>query len=92
MNIKFKNYGGDGKEEVTDIETYFIHRMLSEGDGAVEDAKNTSVNAIKGLGRLVDLLIDKGVIDCTDIPKIIGAFKDDNIHLTDDKKSFFLIK
>lgn len=93
MNIKFKNYGGDGSEQVTSIEEYVRHRLRSEEDGFVETAYAEAVSAQFAIGRLADVLVSKGVIDVSDIATIVGtAWKGDDIALTDQGKTFFVDK
>lgn len=72
----------NGHEEKK-IENYIV-RCLDGDDydrGAMEAARKTADNACEALGKLINILTDKGLLIATDIKDIAGDFMSINIEL-----------
>lgn len=75
MKIKTKDLFGEGFE-ISSIEQYISACMtcyLSEGQ--VESISSKTSNNSKALGKLVSLLVNKGLLDINDIVDIGGNYE-----------------
>ncbi len=72
MHIKTKS---PFEKEQTQSVAYYVERKLEgRADGRLESAAESAHNAAKALGRLVELLAERGVLDADDVVLIAGGF------------------
>jgi len=71
MKVKVKSWSSEYEEAV---ENYIGSALESSRGGAVEAAAQGVENIAYALGRLVELLMDKGILDLEDLDKIAGPY------------------
>lgn len=71
MKIKTENWRG---ERIQDIEDHFSQALYGTSEGVAEIAGATAVNSCEALGRLVDLLAQRGLLNAADVLHISGAY------------------
>ena len=72
--VRVKSWGG-GKEHRASVEYYVAESTQPyayDNRGVAEDAAAQADNAAHTLGRLVEVLIDKGVLDKDDLVQVVG--------------------
>lgn len=72
--VRVKGWGG-GKEYCESVESYIAESTESytyENRGIAEEAAAQVDNVAHTLGRLVETLVDKGVLDKDDLVRIVG--------------------
>lgn len=71
-NIKHSTWRG---ENTSSIEDFVASELNSRDyDGALERAGATADNATQGLGRLVEILAEKGIISASEVGIIAGNY------------------
>jgi len=71
-NIKHASWRGEQTSSIED----FVAKGLNgrDHDGALEQAGATADNATEGLGRLVEILAEKGIISASEVGIIAGNY------------------
>jgi len=80
MKIRIETYEGHEDIEVKD----YIINCLNGDDydrGAMEATRKTADNACEAIGKLINILTDKGLLNATEIKDIAGDFMSDSIAL-----------
>lgn len=71
---------GYGKSEVLPVEDFVASQL--DGDdyerGRLEAAERTASNACQAIGRLLDLMAEKRIINASDICKIVDSYIDND--------------
>ena len=73
------------KPKEYEIPHYVVETLCGDDyeRGALEAARATADDAVACLGRLLDLLADRGVIGAADFEKIIHGFVDEDLTKTE---------
>jgi len=79
MKIRRETYEGHKDTEVKD----YIINCLDGNDydrGALEATRKTADNACEAIGKLINILANKGLLTATEIKDIAGDFMSDSIE------------
>ena len=74
MKVRYKDFRGHDVE--TDLFDYLDPRDAYHGSGAIEETRADVSNCSHAIGRLAELLVEKGVIDLNEAAKICGKYGD----------------
>lgn len=71
MDIKTETSRG---ERIESIEDQFLRALDGEREGVAENAQGTADRTSQALGRLVNLLAERGQLNAADVLTISGAY------------------